>query len=456
MKRNLLYIILLLVLAACGGQAGTDPAPVRAIQPTEIAVLTPSKRPNYLIYQVNPKLYGGSGAFGKIQARLDDIRALGTDILYLMPVYPEGRAKAIGSPYCIRDFTGVNNAYGGLEDLRALVNAAHAKGMKVLFDWVANHTAWDHPWITEHSDWYEKNAKGEIVCPTKDGTWSDVAQLNYANKDLWTAMTAALRYWIEELGIDGFRCDYAHGVRDDFWKDAISQLRALRPDLIMLAESDYTRMFDDGFDLIFDRAMKSHVRSVWGTSEKLVDFVTWYRNDLGSTPTGKARLFFTTNHDDATEASPIDQFKGKNGALAALVLMASLNGTTMVYGSQEAANAQIINFFNTQNFNWGQDADYTQRYQEVLSALRSVDRSGAMRAWSAGQSLLLYYSPTSGSRGSLIVVNTGSAALTVALPATLAKLPVGSEVASSAGSPSDTLPDTVSLEAYGYHVWLLQ
>ena len=373
-----------------------------------------------------------------------------------MPVYPEGRAKAIGSPYCLRDFTGVNNAYGGLEELRALVDAAHAKGMKVLFDWVANHTAWDHPWITEHSDWYEKNAKGEIVCPTKDGTWSDVAQLNYANKNLWTAMTAALRYWIEELGIDGYRCDYAHGFRDDFWKDGISHLKALRPDLIMLAESDYTRMFDDGFDLIFDRAMKSHVRSVWGTSEKLVAFVTWYRNDLGGTPSGKARLFFTTNHDDATEASPIDQFKGKNGALAALVLMASLNGTTMVYGSQEAANTQIINFFNTQTFNWGQDVDYTRRYREVLSALRSVDRSGAMRAWYAGQSLLLFYAPTSESRGSLIIVNTGSAALTVALPATLAKLRVGSEVASSAGSPSDTLPDTVSLEAYGYHVWILQ
>ena len=456
MKRNLLYIILLLVLAACGGQAGTDPAPVRAIQPTEIAALTPSKRPNYLIYQVNPKLYGGSGAFGKIQSRLDDIRALGPDILYLMPVYPEGRTKAIGSPYCIRDFTGVNSTYGTLDELRALVNAAHAKGMKVLFDWVANHTAWDHPWITEHSDWYEKNAKGEIVCPTKDGTWSDVAQLNYANQELWTAMTSALRYWVEELGIDGYRCDYAHGVRDDFWKEAIGQLKALRPDLIMLAESDYTRMFDDGFDLIFDRAMKSHVRSLWGASEQPADFLTWYRNDLGGTPAGKARLFFTTNHDDATEATPLDQFKGKDGALAALVLMASLNGTTMIYGSQEAANTQKINFFNTQTFNWGQDADYTRRYREVLSALRSVDRSGALTAWSAGRTLLLYYAPTSQSRGSLIAVNTGSAALTLALPAALVGQRVGQEVSNAAGTRSTTLPDTVSLEAYGYHVWILQ
>lgn len=371
--KKLVVPALLLILTACRGTDPSGAVTAPATPATEIISIEPSSRTHWQIYQVNPKLYGSSGAFGKIRARLDDIRALGTDILYLMPVYPEGRTKAIGSPYCIRDFQAVNPAYGTLDELKSLVDEAHAKGMKVLFDWVANHTAWDHPWITEHSDWYEKNAQGEIAWPTRDGAWTDVAQLNYANKELWTAMTDALTYWVRELGIDGYRCDYAHGVRDDYWKDAIARLRAIRPDLVMLAESDYTRMISDGFDIIFDRAMKSHVRNLWDGKTSPAEFMAWYKGDL-----------------------------------AAYVLMAALNGSAMVYGSQETAYARTINFFTTQTIDWKSDTDYTGRYGKALQALSRISRTGRMTAYAAGKVLYIHYAAGRPFHGRLRLAHLGN------------------------------------------------
>ena len=378
--------------------------------PTEILSLDATARDNHQIYQVNLKLYGSSGAFGKVQARLDDIKALGTEILYLMPVYTEGRTKAIGSPYCIKDFKGVNPSYGTLDELRSLVDAAHAKGMKVMFDWVANHTSWDNAWITEHSDWYEKNARGEIVCPTKDGVWSDVAQLDYANKELWTAMEDALLYWVKTLGIDGYRCDYAHGVRDDFWKDAIAKLKAQKPGFIMLAESDFERMFDDGFDIIFDRAMKSNMRKLFGGGQPS-DFFAWYKTDQGKAPAPKTKLYFVTNHDDATEGTPAEQFGSNEAALAAFVLMTALNGSSMLYGSQEAGYGKTINFFNAMTMDWNGAPALTVAYSNALKGLEGLNRSGAMKAYALGGLVLVTYGGVA-----CVAVNTGKTSVTFGPP----------------------------------------
>ena len=398
MKKTFLLAVVSIVLAACGcgkpqtlpiipsgdgseNGSGKETIPEPGITyATEVLTLPATARDHYQIYQVNLKLYGSSGAFGKVQSRLDDIKALGTDILYLMPVYPEGKEKAIGSPYCIKDFKGVNPNYGTLDELKALVTAAKGKGMKVMFDWVANHTAWDNPWITDHPEWYEHKADGSIAWPTKDGAWTDVAQLDYSKKELWAAMEDALEYWVSEVGIDGYRCDYAHGVRDDFWKEAIGRLKALKPGFIMLAESDFERMFDDGFDIIFDRAMKSRMRNVIGSSSSSKGFFTWYKGDQDKAPAPKTKLFFVTNHDDATTDVPSTQFKSADGALAAYVLMVALNGSSMLYGSQEVGYNKTINFFNTQTMDWSANAELKKKYQDALQALANVDRSGAMVA----------------------------------------------------------------------------
>jgi glycosidase len=435
MKKTILMALAAAVLTACGCAKSkilpVIPTGDRAPAPTELLSLPATARDNWQIYQVNPKLYGSSGAFGKVQARLDEIKALGTEFLYLMPVYAEGKTKSIGSPYCIRDFKGVNTSYGTLAELQSLVDAAHAKGMKVMFDWVANHTAWDHPWITEHPEWYEKNAKGEIVCPTKDGTWSDVAQLDYSKKELWAAMEDALEYWVKALGIDGYRCDYAHGVRDDFWKEAIGRLKALKPGFVMLAESDYERMFDDGFDIIFDRAMKRNMRTLFGGG-KAADFTTWYKGDQDKAPAPKTKLYFVTNHDDATEDTPAGQFKSQEGALAAYVLMAALNGSAMIYGSQETGYNQKINFFNTLTMDWKADAVLTKAYQDAMQALSRLDRSTAAKIYALDALVVVVYG-----KGA-VAVNTG----TVSVKADLSKLLSG-------------LPEKEEIAGYGFKIWNL-
>ena len=450
MKKTIFLSVVVLILAACGcgkpqtlpiipsgegpGTSGKETIPEPGITyATEVLTLPATARDHYQIYQVNLKLYGSSGAFGKVQARLDDIKALGTDFLYLMPVYAEGKKDAIGSPYCIKDFKDVNGSYGTLAELKALVDAAHAKGMKVMFDWVANHTSWDNGWITTHPEWYEHKADGSIAWPTKDGEWKDVAQLDYSKKELWAAMEDALEYWVTTLGIDGYRCDYAHGVRDDFWKEAIGRLKALKPGFVMLAESDFERMFDDGFDIIFDRAMKSRMRNVIGSASSSKSFFTWYQGDQDKTPAPKSKLFFVTNHDDATSDVPSTQFKSADGALAAYVLMAALNGSSMLYGSQEVGYSKTINFFNTQTMDWSANAELKKKYQDALQALAKVDRSGAMTA-SESEGVVYVAYPKA-----LVGVNVSGKACKASLP--------------KANAGKNGVPTSQDFGAYEFKIW---
>jgi glycosidase len=204
-----------------------------------------------VLYEVNLRAFSKAGDLAGVTAQLGRLDSLGVNGLWLMPIYPVGQKKSINSPYSIRDYRAVAPEYGSRADLRGLVQAAHQRGMVVLLDWVANHTAWDHPWISEHPEWYTQDDNGQIVHPP--GTsWEDVADLNFARDSMGEAMIDAMQFWLCETGIDGFRCDYADGVPFDFWRQAIDSLQTLpgsHP--LMLAEGDRADHFQAGFDLIF-------------------------------------------------------------------------------------------------------------------------------------------------------------------------------------------------------------
>jgi len=190
-----------------------------------------------ILYEVNLRAFSTTGDLQGVIDKLDHLQSLHVNVIWLMPIHPIGTINSVNSPYSVRDYKAVSSEYGDLATLRALTDAAHARGMCVIMDWVANHTAWDHPWIT-NSEWYTRDANGSIIMPP--GTnWADVADLNFDNQEMRAAMVDAMKYWILEANVDGFRCDYADGVPFDFWQDAISQLRSIpNRSLIMLAEGD--------------------------------------------------------------------------------------------------------------------------------------------------------------------------------------------------------------------------
>lgn len=385
-----------------------DHGPISATA-EKIMDLVPSGGPYYNIYQVNPKLYGNNGAFKAIEGRLDDIVSLGCDVLYLMPIYTQGKQKSVGSPYCVADFKAVNTSYGSLDDLRSLVNSAHSKGLKVMFDWVANHTAWDCAWVTAHPSWYKKDGSGNIVCPTADGTWSDVAQLDYSNHELWDAMTDAMCYWLTELDIDGYRCDYAHGITgnkagdfDSFWKEAIGALRTLKPGFVMLAESDFDKMYDDGFNITYSRATRSRLIEAYGNG-RLQNFFNTFSSAAKNRAADQSKLVFVTNHDEASNASPVQDFRTADGALGAFILMRCLPASNLLYGSQEVAFPGAIDFCKNVSVSWTSNADYFARFKSAMQTLSGIDMSGKIEAWAAGPVAILVFQS-----GAAVYVNTSA------------------------------------------------
>jgi len=199
---------------------------------------------NAVIYQVNTRQYSAAGTFDAVTADLGRLQKLGVDILWLMPIHPIGevnRKGSMGSPYSVADYYGVNPDLGTEADLRELINGAHAKGMKIILDWVANHSSFDNPWITDHKDWYTQDGQGNVVPPNAE--WTDVADLNFDVPEMRAGMIDALEYWVREFDIDGYRCDVAWGVPVDFWNDATAALQQIKP-VYMLAEADLRELIN--------------------------------------------------------------------------------------------------------------------------------------------------------------------------------------------------------------------
>jgi len=385
-----------------------DNGPVEA-QAKLIAEVDAKNASFHRIYQANPKLYS-SPRLNNLKARIPVIKSLGTDILYLMPIYPEGTTKVVGSPYCVRNFKAVNGNYGSMTDLKALVDAAHAAGMKVMFDWVANHTSWDCEWTQTHKDWYKKDASGNIAHPTADGDWADVAQLDYSSTALREEMTDCMLYWVKELDIDGYRCDYAHGPDgkksgsfDQFWKEAIQALRTQKPGFIMLAESDFDKMFTDGFDMNYSRPTRSSLISAFasGNAENLASTIA---SEIGKAPAGCSKLMFETNHDEASIKSPMQEFPEEKAMISAFVLLRALPASTLLYGSQETAYGQAIDFCRFINdFNWDANQAFRTELTGALSKVDAIRRGSKLSIYAAGPVIILDYAD-----GGTLAVNTGS------------------------------------------------
>jgi len=287
------------------------------------------------IYEIFPRDFSGAGNLNGVTARLDELHDLGVNILWVMPIHPIGvklRKGEFGSPYSISDYYAVNPDYGTLADFQKLVTGAHQRGMKVIMDIVANHTAWDSVLMT-NKGFYKQDAAGKIISP--EPGWTDVAGLNYASPQLRAYMTAMLKYWIQECDVDGFRCDVAYAVPTDFWEQARTELVKIKPDIIMLAEASKPELLTQAFDVDYSWPLLATLNKVLMQDAPASELQRTWQENARQFPKGSLHLRFSDNHDEARAVSRY----GIRGALAASALMFTLDGVPLLYNGMEVGDA---------------------------------------------------------------------------------------------------------------------
>ena len=327
-----------------------------------------------VVYELNPRTFSATGNFKGVEAGLDKLHDLGITILWLMPIHPLGQAKkkgSVGSPYAVQDYMAINPAYGTKQELKALVAAAHQKGLKVIIDIVANHTAWDAVLIKQHPEWYKHDAQGNIIPPVAD--WSDVAGLDYRNPALRTYMTDMLKYWLKEFDLDGFRCDVAGEVPTDFWEAARVELEKIKPDIVMLAESNKPELLVKAFDIDYAWPFHSTLTDILENGRPATSLEDNWKAQRERYPKGAVEMRFSDDHD---EKRAIARF-GERGALAASALVFTFDGVPLLYNGMEVGDTTESTapaLFENMPVFWGigeKRSNYLPFYKQLI-ALRKA------------------------------------------------------------------------------------
>lgn len=329
------------------------------------------------IYEVNLRQYTDEGTFNAFAAALPRLKDMGVHTLWFMPVQPVGiknRKGSLGSYYSISDYTAINPEFGTLADFRSLVKKAQGMGFKVIIDWVANHSAWDNIWTIAHPDFFTRDHNGNFLPPVPD--WADVIDLNYDNKEMRAAMIAAMKYWVDETGIDGFRCDMAHMVPLDFWKQARLELDAIKP-LLWLGETEETS-YHQAFDLTYTWEFLHQMEKYWRKETGLSGLDSVLHKYDTTFPPNAMRMYFTSNHDENSHSGTEYTRMGK-AARAFAVFCATWNGIPLVYSGQEIPNNKSLQFFEKDPILWPSKNELHDFYKILLNlhsthpALRAGD-----------------------------------------------------------------------------------
>jgi glycosidase len=323
---------------------------------------------NATIYELNTRHFSKEGTLKEVTRQIERLDDLGIDILWLMPIHPIGlknRKGELGSPYSILDFKQINPDLGTKEDLKELINAAHSVGIKVIIDWVANHTSWDATWTKTNPEFYTL-VDGKMSVPLdNDGNltdWTDVADLNYDNKELWTAMTDAMKYWIEEFDLDGFRCDMAGMVPLEFWVQNRKELEALKP-LFMLAEWD-DPAYHKAFEMSYAWPQHHIFNDIAKGGKRFEHLRKWYDEETSKYQKKDYRLSFVTNHDENAWQGTIKERMGKN-ADALTVVSFTFYGMPLIYSGQEVGMDKRLSFFGKDEIDWS-DLSKSEFYGKLI------------------------------------------------------------------------------------------
>lgn len=373
MRKTILSLLFLSLLFSCGNKKQ------EAVTTSDIH---PEWSYNATIYEVNVRQYTPEGTFEAFAQHIPRLKELGVDILWFMPIQSIGekdRKGGLGSYYSIRDYKEVNPEFGTLDDFKKVVKLAHDNGMKVILDWVANHTSRDAVWLQTHKDWYVTDSVGSPVAPFD---WTDVAKLNYENKDMRAEMIKDMQFWVREADIDGFRCDVAAEVPTDFWQTAKDSLRALKPSLFLLAEAEEPELNEAVFDSFYAWKFHHKMNQV-AQGKDNVDSLRVALQEIQSKFAKHAMpMFFTSNHDENSwNGTEFERMGDAAKAFAALTYM--MPGIPLIYNGQESGFNRRLLFFDKDSIDWKDAGNFARFYAQLNAfrkdnpALSSPERSGS-------------------------------------------------------------------------------
>jgi glycosidase len=370
------------------------------------------------IYEVNIRQYTPEGTFRAFEKHLPRLRRMGVDILWIMPINPISRKErkgTLGSYYAVSDYLAVNPEYGNADDFRHLVDEAHRQGFKVILDWVANHTGWDHVWVDQHPDWYKRNAKGELegyhytdLSDHHEEVWADVIGLDYSKPAVRAGMIDAMRFWLKTADIDGFRCDVAWTLPVEFWDQARAELDKVKP-VFMLAEADTPEMQARAFDMTYDWKLYHLLIDVAKGRADARDLAKLYTDPPRRYPQGAYRMTFTSNHDENSWNGTDRELYGE-GADAMAVLAATLPGMPLVYSGQEDGLNKRLKFFDKDAIAW-KSFGRAEFYRSLLTlkhrhpALSSGMEPGNLRLLETGNANVFAFQRIKGRDRVTVAVN---------------------------------------------------
>jgi glycosidase len=319
-----------------------------------------------VVYEVFVRAFSDQGTFRAVTEQLGAIRDLGATTVWLMPIHPVGRERrkgTLGSPYAVSDHGAINPDYGTDDDLRRLVDRAHSLGLRVIIDWVANHTAWDNPLRWSNPEFYRRDESGQVM--EAGHGWTDVAQLDHSSPGLRDHLIAQMLHWVQGFGIDGFRCDVASLVPVEFWDDAVQTLRQVRPDLGMLAEAYSPALMERAFQLTYDgpwfRGVTQRLLAGKG-AERM-----WDKHDQFAArfPARAQRMRFLDNHDQHR----LIGVHADRTCLAAATLLLTSEGVPLIYNGQEIgsdAPSAAPALFERHPIDWRRPRrEFRQHYREL-------------------------------------------------------------------------------------------
>ena len=362
------------------------------------------------IYEVNIRQYTAEGTFQAFAAELPRLKDMGVEVLWLMPIHPIGvqnRKGSLGSYYSIRDFKAVNPEFGTADDLLALINKVHELGMKLILDWVANHAAWDNVWTTGHPEYFERDMNGNFKAPYD---WTDVIQIDHSCEAEQDAMIDAMKYWVTEFDIDGFRADLAHLTPLTFWKKARTAIEPLKENLFWLAETEeinYHEVFDASFTWEWMHKTEEYRKGITNMDGLKMILHRYY----GTFPADAYRMYFTSNHDENSwNGTEYEKYDGLARALA--VFSFTWNGIPLIYSGQELPNTKRLKFFEKDTIEWEPVCELHEFYKTLLQlkkrnpAMLSCDMSvNSFMLETSDDHSLLAYLRRNGDDGVLVILN---------------------------------------------------